>query len=99
MKTEIYGKVIGQVIRFLLRAAAVYLAFVDVTPSDQNMLVEVTVQIVMPVILAGFAEGWSWAVKRLDAEIKRRAVKAEAGTPIGVIETEAVQSSRFVSKY
>lgn len=98
LKTEIYGKILGQAIRFVLRLVAGYLALVDVTAEDQGIFVEVTVQYVTPVLIYSLVELWSWLQKRFAAirEEKARTMKAFT-SPLEVKQEAAAETSLPVS--
>jgi hypothetical protein len=82
MQTEIYKKVLGQVLRHFLQSVAVYLAVVGVDEQSHSELVTVTVNILVPVILTAVAQLWGLAQKRYESYMTRFAASAPHNTTV-----------------
>lgn len=85
MNFSIYNLALSQVLRFLLRAVAVILGYVGVTTEVQSELVEVTIFIVTPILLALLAEGYSYIQSRYIPPIINEALKSAPETPVSLV--------------
>lgn len=61
---NIYSQAIGQTLRYGLTILAAYLAVVGITENQQHELVETTINVLVPIIVAGIAQVWSFVNKR-----------------------------------
>ena len=91
---NIYYLVLAQIVRFVLRAAAIYLGYVGVSGDMQNELVETMVTQVVPVLLLLITEGWSFLQKKYFPVLLNAALSARSGESVGFIKSVAKEKSR-----
>lgn len=102
IQNQIYGKVLGAIIRGFLQVIAGALGAYGVNEVMQKELLDASVPLVVAAIFSLLSLGWSYLQKKAELNIKLGAMEAETGTPLGVVENEAINNSpgpNFVGKY
>ena len=92
MENEIFYKILGQAVRFALRAVAGYLAYIGIGKDDQTTFVEVSAGVIAPIILVAIAEGWSWFQKRFQQGMTETALLSPSSTPMSEIKLETAKT-------
>lgn len=92
---NIYSLAIGQIIRFALRALAIYLALGNVLPAEmQNTLIETIITDVTPVILVTVTEIWAWLQKKYFPKLLNTALSAQPDTKLETVKARAALSTK-----
>lgn len=91
---SIYYLVLAQIVRFILRAGAVYLMGVGVAGEMQSELVETMITQIVPVILLLVAEGWSFLQKKYFPLLLKTALDAPPSESVGFVKWAAKQKTR-----
>ena len=86
---SIYYTILAQLLRFLLRFAAGYLAYIGLSSDKQNEFVEVTVGIIAPILLILIAEGWSYLRSRYFPVLLETALNARPTQDIESVKMQA----------
>lgn len=89
----IYLTILAQAVRFALRAVAGYLAFIGITGEQQSQFVEVTVGVIVPLLLVGFAELWSYLQKRYAGILFKTALQSPASATPTEVKLEASEKT------
>ena len=86
IKTGIYQKVVGQIIRALLMALATYAFAVGVDEKTYGEFIAVTVNIVTPIVITLIVQIWGILEKRTAEYRAHYALAAPVGTTIQQVD-------------
>ncbi len=86
VKSEIYSKILGQIIRTLFRLAAGDAAFIGVDAETYGEFTAVSVGYIVPVIILALTEGYSILLKRTAAYRARYALAAPPRTTMAEVD-------------
>lgn len=93
IQKAIYQKVIGQILRFVLNMIAAYLLFIGVDKDSKNEFVEVTVNVVTPLIIIGAVQFYAFLQKRT-AEYRAHYALAANPNTTTLAEVDALVAER-----
>jgi hypothetical protein len=94
---KVYTAVLAQILRHLLTAAAVLLAKVGVDKDMQNELVETTIFIIVPIILAVVAQWLGYLQKRFLPILLEKARQADPETSVTELKLQAAQEVKTIA--
>lgn len=94
---KVYAAVIAQILRHLLTAGAVLLAKFGVDNDLQNELVETTIFIIVPVLLAFAAQWFGYLQKRFLPILLEKARQADPETPVTELKQQAAQEVKTIA--
>jgi hypothetical protein len=86
VQSEIYHRVIGQIIRTLFRLAAAYAVFVGIDAETYGEFTAVSVNYIVPVIILAITEVYSILLKRTAAYRARYALAAPPETTMAEVD-------------
>jgi len=91
---KVYKLVLGQILRHIFTGLAIYLAVFKVDETQQSELVETTINYVLPLILLGVGQLWSFLQKKYFPQLLESALQANPLASVEDVKRHAKQKTK-----